>query len=164
MRRPLEFDNKGEPGLCFGCGPDNAEGLGLSFFETDDGVETEYTVAERHAGAPGVVHGGILATLLDEVLCMTAYAKAGSPVVTGELTVRYLEPSPTGERLVVQGELGEHKGRSVLIQGRVRHAEDGRELARAHGRFFFSDPVVGRGELDFLLEAAPASVPEVSSR
>ena len=138
MRRLLEFDNKGEPGFCFGCGPDNPEGLGLSFFETDDGVEAEYTVAERYAGAPGVVHGGILATLLDEVLCMTAYAKAGSPVVTGELTVRYLEPSPTGSRLLVQAELGEHKGRSVFIEGRVRHGDDGRELARAHGRFFFT--------------------------
>ena len=82
MRRQIWFDADHE-GRCFGCGPANPSGLKLRFYETDDGVESEYVVPSDLDGAPGIVHGGIQATLLDEVMCMTAYAKAGTGVVTG---------------------------------------------------------------------------------
>ena len=79
-RREIAFQTD-RPNTCFGCGADNPNGLGLRFFETNEGVEVEYAVHEHHGGAPGVVHGGIQATLLDEALCMTAYAKESTPVV-----------------------------------------------------------------------------------
>ena len=137
MRRRIAFASR--PNRCFGCGPDNPGGLGLEFHETDEGVAVEVAIPERLAGAPGIVHGGIQATLLDEAMCMTAYAKAGTPVVTGELTVRYLRGAPTGTPLLVCGRITGTKARSFFIEGVIRLADTGEELARAHGRFF-ADP------------------------
>jgi uncharacterized protein (TIGR00369 family) len=110
--------------------------LGLAFHETDDGAETDVVVPAHLGGAPGVVHGGIQATLLDEVMCVTAYAKAGTRVVTGELSVRYLRPAPTGRGLRVRARIAGRKGRSLLIEGAIEDAASGELLARGHGRFF----------------------------
>lgn len=134
MRRQVVYANGVNP--CFGCGPTNPAGLRLSFIETDDGVEVEYTVPSHFEGAAGIVHGGIQATLLDETLCMTAYAKAGAPVFTGELTVRYLRPVPTGTPLRVSGRIVEAKSKGWIIEGTIALAGTGEELTRARGRFF----------------------------
>lgn len=135
MRRQIWFEND-RTGRCFGCGPANPSGLKLTFFETDAGAEVEYVVPADLEGAPGIVHGGIQATLLDEAMCMTAYAKAGTPVVTGELTVRYLHAVPTGTPLLIAGTITETRGRSFFISGSIRLAATGAELTRAQGRFF----------------------------
>jgi uncharacterized protein (TIGR00369 family) len=134
MRRSIVFpdpDNR-----CFGCSPHNPEGLRLQFFETDEGVEVDYVASPQHEGPPGIVHGGIQATLLDEALCMTALAKTGSPVVTGELTIRYLRPVPSATAVVARGRIVERKGTSALIEGGIYLAATGEELTRARGRFF----------------------------
>jgi uncharacterized protein (TIGR00369 family) len=133
-RRPIEAQNN--ESRCFGCGPSNPSGLRLKFVETDEGVEVEYTAPAAFEGPPGIVHGGIQATLLDEALCMTAYAKLGTMVVTGELTVRYLRPVPTLTALVARCRIIETKPNSSFIEGSIHLAETGEELTRAHGRFF----------------------------
>lgn len=134
-RRKVVFD-EGRPNTCFGCGGDNPGGLRLEFHETDEGIEVEYSVPEAMQGAPGIAHGGIQATLLDEALCMVAYAKLGTPVFTGELTVRYLKPVPTLTPLVVRSRIVETRGRSSFIEGAIHLADSGEELTRARGRFF----------------------------
>ena len=134
MRRPLSYTSR--TNRCFGCGPANPAGLRLTFIETEEGVEVEYAVPSELEGAPGVAHGGIQATLLDETLCMTAYAKWGTSVLTGELTVRYLHPVPTATPLVVRGRLIETKGKSAFIEGAIYLAAGSEELTRARGRFF----------------------------
>lgn len=139
MRRAIVFDT-GRRNDCFGCGSGNPAGLGLSFIETDEGVEVEYAVPSHLAGAEGIVHGGIQATILDETLCMTAYAKLGTPVITGELTVRYLRPAPTATPLLARGRIVEQKGQSAFIEGALYLAATGEELTRARGRFFAQKP------------------------
>ncbi len=134
MRRPVVVGSLSNH--CFGCGTDNPSGLRLEFFETVDGVELEYAVPGHFEGAPGIVHGGIQATLLDEVLCVTAYAKGGTLVMTGELTVRYLRPAPTETPLRVSGRIVEDRGRSLVIEGAIALTATGEELTRARGRFF----------------------------
>jgi uncharacterized protein (TIGR00369 family) len=135
MRRQISFANDRD-GRCYGCGPANPSGLRLQFFETDEGVEVEYAVPDDMRGAPGVVHGGVQATLLDEAMCMTAYAKGGTPVVTGELTVRYLRPVPTATPIVIRGRITERRANSYFIAGSICLAASGEELTRAQGRFF----------------------------
>jgi len=134
MRRPIIY--RDPLNRCFGCGPANPRGLQLTFVETDDGVEVEYVAPAAVQGAPGVVHGGIQATLLDETLCMTAYAKVGMSVVTGELTVRYLRPAPTGTPLVARGRIVEEKAKGWIIEGTIHLVATGEALTQARGRFF----------------------------
>lgn len=126
----------GSYNACFGCGSDNPSGLRLEFVETEEGIEVPYRVAADLQGAPGIVHGGIQATLLDEAMCMTAYAKLGMSVVTGELTVRYLQPVPTLTELLVRGRITETKDRSAFIEGAIYLADGGTQLTQARGRFF----------------------------
>jgi uncharacterized protein (TIGR00369 family) len=135
LRRKIVFD-EGRPNTCFGCGSDNPTGLRLEFCETEEGVEVEYSVPTHLQGAPGIAHGGILATIMDEALCMTAYAKLGTPVVTGEITVRYLKPVPVEVALIARGRITETRGSSAFIEGTLSLRSSGQELARARGRFF----------------------------
>jgi acyl-coenzyme A thioesterase PaaI-like protein len=134
MRREVTFRGS----TCFGCGAENPQGLQLRFFETDEGVEVDYVSPPHLDGAPGIIHGGIQGTLLDEAMCMAVYAKRGIGVVTGELTVRYRKPVPSGTPLVVRGRILEQRGRSFLIEGGIHLAETGEELTRARGRFFLA--------------------------
>jgi len=62
MRKQIWFASD-RNGRCFGCGSGNPAGLRLEFFETEEGAEVEYAVPPHLEGAPGIVHGGIQATM-----------------------------------------------------------------------------------------------------
>ena len=127
-----------EDGGCFGCSPSNAAGLRLRFRREGSRVRTTARIADHFHGAPGVVHGGIVATLLDEVSCAAAIFVADRRVVTGELTVRYERPVPVEEAIELVAELtARHHPRYAEITAEVRR--DGTRLARSTGKFFYHD-------------------------
>jgi uncharacterized protein (TIGR00369 family) len=134
--RRREIILESEYNACFGCGQKNPAGLRLTFYETEEGVEAEYTVPEQFAGPPGIAHGGIQAAILDETLCVAAFAKAGTQVVTGEMTIRYVRPVPTARPILARARIVDRKDRSFFIEGAIHLAATGEELTRAHGRFF----------------------------
>lgn len=83
----------GMPGYgCFGCSPANPIGLALSFEEDGDGIATEWAADSRYVGFDGVLHGGIQATLHDEIASWFVFARLGTAGFTSEMTVRYLSP------------------------------------------------------------------------
>ncbi len=143
MRRRVSFD--GEFQGCFGCGRDNAAGLRLSFWETEQGVETTFVAPSYLQGAKGVLHGGIQAALADETMCMAAYAKLGAAVVTGELKMRYQRPVPVSVPLRIVAQIQKRDARSAFIDATI--SLDGEEEARttATGRFFFVRSEAQRG-------------------
>ncbi len=130
---------------CFGCGGANPHGMHL-VFEKDDVARRilgRFRVSAEYQGGPGFVHGGIIATLLDEVM-----GKLGRfrdvRTVTAELHVEYLRPVPVDEDLVVEGwEFGK-TGRNLHHAGEIRDAS-GVVLARGKGRFVEIDPGVYYG-------------------
>lgn len=91
---------------CFICGVDNPVGLKLCFYETETGtIETTYTAPDHFQGYPGVLHGGIVAAILDET---SGRAWMGDPkaprfMFTAKLEVRYRRNVPTGKPLKVVG-------------------------------------------------------------
>lgn len=119
---------------CFGCSPSHPIGLRLRFRREGDAIVTRTTVDDRFHGAPGIVHGGIVATLLDEVSCAAIFFSREQMVVTGELTVRYARPCPTDVPLEVSARITRETSRYLVVDGAIRR--DGVELARSQGKFF----------------------------
>ena len=120
--------------MCFACGLENPIGLKMAFYEDDAGrVIAEFTPGDEHQGYPGVVHGGIVTALLDEVLGRVAIA-AERWMVTGRLNIRFRRPIPPGETLTIVGELVSWKKRTLEARGEIRLA-DGQVGAEATGTF-----------------------------
>ncbi len=108
---------------CFICGVENPIGLHMRFYESDiEPVEVtaEYTVPAQYQGYPGVVHGGIVAAMLDEVTSRTIFR--GDPprfVVTARLNVRYRRPVPVETPLRLVGRIVKDKGKVITVAGQV---------------------------------------------
>ena len=93
--------------MCFACGQKNPIGLKLAFrFDGEDYV-TDFEVRPEYQGWAGIVHGGLLATALDETMARLLWEKDLN-AITGRLTVRYHKPLNIGE--TVQGRFGGHIG------------------------------------------------------
>ena len=120
---------------CFGCGGANANGMRLTF-ERDDAarrIRGSFRIAPRYQGATGFVHGGIIATLLDEAMGKVSVFH-GVQSVTAEMTVEYLRPVPVDADLIVEGYEVKHEGRNLHYAGEIRNST-GMVLARSRGRF-----------------------------
>ena len=123
-------------GMCFACGEKNPRGLKLRFRlnEAAGEAEEEIVFPDDLQGWDGVVHGGLLATVLDEAMIYAAGAKHIKSI-TGEITVRYLEPARTSVGYKVIGRVVEDKGRIILAESELV-GPDGRPVARARGKLF----------------------------
>lgn len=117
---------------CFVCGMRNPHGLQMRFYESDPGeVIAEFTVPERFQGYPGIVHGGIVAAMLDEV---TSRAQMGSEptrfMYTARLDVRFRKNVPIGVPLRLVGRAVKSKSRTATSKGMI-YSPDGEVLAEA---------------------------------
>jgi uncharacterized protein (TIGR00369 family) len=121
---------------CFVCGEKNPLGLKLRLRMDPASGESasEVTFADRFQGWAGIVHGGLVATVLDEAMIYAAGAK-GFKCVTGEMTVRFVKPVSTGVTYALKGRFLEDHGRIVLAESVLVDAE-GCEIARASGKLF----------------------------
>ncbi len=123
-------------GNCFGCSSSNPAGLHLRFFRDADGIVCETTIDPAHQGAPGIVHGGIQAVLLDEACCATVAFSTGDYVVTGELNIRYHRPCPTGIPLAMRAHTVSDEGRYLVVRAELRGAGAEKPFTTSEGRFY----------------------------
>jgi acyl-coenzyme A thioesterase PaaI-like protein len=119
---------------CFVCGPDNPAGLQVSFRLEEGLCKAEYTASEYQCGYDGVTHGGIIFSLLDDVMANWLFLR-GERAYTGKCDIRYREPVATGTRMLLEGEQLSRKGRYARMAARLRHPDDGRVLAEAAATF-----------------------------
>jgi uncharacterized protein (TIGR00369 family) len=114
---------------CFVCGRDNPIGLHVTFRTEGARVVGEFLPTPLHVGFTGIVHGGILAAVLDDAMAALGYTR-GEPTVTARLAVRYRRPVRPGEPLRVEAEETERRG--TLQQARaILRAADGAVVAEA---------------------------------
>lgn len=119
---------------CFGCGVANDGGLHLEFFLAEDGsVVSLPTVADRFEGPTGFLHGGIIATLLDETMSKAVRAR-GLTAMTRQMEVDYLRPVPSGAALRMEGRVVRDDGRKHWAEARILNAQ-GSLLAMGKGLF-----------------------------
>jgi uncharacterized protein (TIGR00369 family) len=123
---------------CFACGRDNPIGMRLHIELGDGMASTEWIAGDDFVGWSDKLHGGIIATLLDEVMAW-APSSFDSWAVTAEMSVRYRSPALPGERLVARGRVVERRRRIYSVSGEVRGA-DGRLIAEGDGRYLGATP------------------------
>jgi acyl-coenzyme A thioesterase PaaI-like protein len=121
---------------CFGCGRLNPWGLKLSFYASPDGegLWTPWTPLRQHEGYDGIVHGGIITTVLDEVMAWTGYQR-GIWAVTGRIAVGFRKPVEIGVPTRAIGRIVNDRGRLLDLAGELRRESDGVLLADATGTF-----------------------------
>lgn len=133
---------------CFGCGPANPIGLHLEFFLAEDGwVVCPAVVPDTFEGPPSYVHGGIIATLLDETMSK-AVRSHGLVAMTRHMEVDYRRPVPSASQIRLEGRLTHSEGRKHWVEAKIL---DGNGQMLAHGKGLFvevrprrtPEPVIG---------------------
>lgn len=119
---------------CFACAPDNPRGLRLHFVQNERGQSTaEWTPDKTLEGFAGIIHGGILTTVLDESMAKAILA-AGLDALTAELRVRLRQHVAPGQPIRVRGWIASQNRRMIQTEA-VLEASDGTELAHAWATF-----------------------------
>ncbi len=124
--------------VCFGCSPSNSRGLHLVFKRVEENaVEIAYTAVGELCGAPGVIHGGIQAVLIDEAMgnaSHSCFEDDDPSVVTVEFSLRYRRPALAHVPLLIRAEIVRTEGRNVWLEGEIR-SEQGEVLTTAEARW-----------------------------
>jgi uncharacterized protein (TIGR00369 family) len=112
--------------MCFACGLENRAGLRLTFYDDGAGrVISEFTIGPDHQGYPGVVHGGVVAAILDEVGGRTVMIDDHNRFfMTARLEIKYRQPVPTETPLKAVGWLVKQRERAVTAHAEIRALDD----------------------------------------
>ena len=140
---------------CFGCGDLNPKGLKLAFRLEDGVAVAEFDPDPQHQGYPGLMHGGLVATILDEAMGWAIYGE-GVWAMTARMQVRFRRSVPLDRRLRVRAYITNRRQR--LVQARAELLDDGGTLlAEGEGAFLCVTPEKVRelGELYHAPEASP---------
>jgi uncharacterized protein (TIGR00369 family) len=123
-----------DDGYCFVCGEKNEKGMHLDFEMSSEGTaRVDYIIPAYFQGYRHVIHGGIVATLLDEVMAKACLA-AGLNAFTAEITVKFLKPVPAESPLRLEGHVKEKRHRLINTEGSL---SVGKEIcATAEAKFF----------------------------
>jgi acyl-coenzyme A thioesterase PaaI-like protein len=131
MKGTLQPNSK----MCFFCGVENPVGLKLRVYEIEPGVvETTFTAPTHYQSYPGMLHGGIIATVIDEVSGRAWMGPADNPrfMFTAKLEVKYRKNVPVGKSLRVVGKAGLDRGRGAEAWAGIYDAESGELLAEGN--------------------------------
>lgn len=113
--------------MCFGCGGENPIGLRLDFSLRDGGVEADFTAGELHQGWSGIVHGGILFSLMDEAMGYAFFLR-GINGVTARAETFFRRPAPIGRPLRVRASVARENRRLIETRASIS-LDDGTVLA-----------------------------------
>jgi len=121
---------------CLVCGRSNPHGLHLSLYvdPATGVVTTTYTPTADHIGFEGIIHGGVIATVVDEAMVWAATWSGKRFCVCGELTVRFKESALVGERLMITARIDVARRKLVITTCEVMRA-DGTIIATASGKY-----------------------------
>lgn len=118
---------------CFVCGKDNPYGLKLSFSHANGKTTSEFIPVPAFQGYKDMVHGGIIASVLDEAMIQAALAQGIKPV-TAEISVRFRKPLAPDTKTVVEAEITRKGSRLLEASSRLLDSADGAVIAEADAK------------------------------
>jgi uncharacterized protein (TIGR00369 family) len=155
IRNPFDPDKN----FCFGCGPANPAGLKLTFEEDDEKLYATWNPSAYFQGYSNVLHGGIMATLLDETGAWCIYVKAGTSGVTSSMTVKYLKPVYISKGAVsIEASVVSIEGNNARLFCRLFDG-DGNHCAEAELEYFIYPEEVARKRYSYPGREAFYNVP-----
>jgi acyl-coenzyme A thioesterase PaaI-like protein len=137
MSEPLDGSLFGPDQPCFGCAPDHPIGFHLKFERDGDEVVTRMTPGDRYQGAPGIMHGGLVATMADELGAWTCIAITGKFGFTASFDARYQHPIRTGKEVLGRARVLKSAGRFADVETTL--LQDGQACFTGEFRFIFLD-------------------------
>jgi uncharacterized protein (TIGR00369 family) len=118
---------------CFACGANNGMGLGLKFYKHEDGtVFGNFFADPKYEGYSGIIHGGIIATLLDSAMTHCLLMK-DMPALTGRLSIKYCNPIQTGATVRLEAKIINQIHGVFILEGKA--LVDGKKVARAEAKY-----------------------------
>ena len=127
---------------CFGCGLNNPVGLQLDgFVRKGTTVTAQFLPRPDYVGFTDVLHGGIIAAALDEIMAWTSILVENVMVVTGTLELRFRHPADANQSFLLEGTLLERRGRRLQLESKMCH--DGSIVAGASGTFLAIEELPG---------------------
>lgn len=123
-----------EANNCFVCGPHNPVGLQLKFRLKGDVCVADFKPGKNLCGYNGIVHGGIIFTVLDDVMGNWLFLK-GKKAFTAKCSIRYFAELPCESETQVEGHLLKQKGRMTQMKGIIRSAKGNQIFAETEGVF-----------------------------
>ena len=127
-------------GHCFGCGLDNPHGLQVDGFQVEGSTVTaSFTPQEDHRGFHDILHGGIVATALDEILAWTGILVAGTMAVTAKMEMKFRNPAPAEADYDLWGNLIEQRGKRLVLEARC--TSQGKTIAEANALFLATEAI-----------------------
>ena len=132
MKHTLEDDH-----YCFVCGEENPSGLHLKFTLCDGKVKTEFVPQKIFQGYKDIVHGGIIAAILDEAMVKAAFMQ-GTQAVTAEITIRFKNPLMAGEKAVVEAHIL-RTNKKIIEPAAIIKKPDNTPVAEGHAKLLRQD-------------------------
>jgi acyl-coenzyme A thioesterase PaaI-like protein len=130
----------GSANHCFVCGTGSAMGLGVRFDIEDDVCIGEFTPGKDHRGYDQLTHGGIVFSLLDDVMANWLWLQ-GHMCFTARADIRYRAPLPVGTPVRLESRCTRRRGRLALMEGRAIRQDTGQVVAESTGSFMVQDPI-----------------------
>ena len=119
---------------CFVCGPGNPIGLQIDFQLVDNICLAEFTPGENHCGYDNVTHGGIIFSVLDDVMANWMFLQ-GKQAFTAKCDIRYRDSLPIGTKVLLKGECIKQRGRLTVLTGTMTRADNGESVAQTEASF-----------------------------
>lgn len=129
---------------CFGCSPANPSGLRMRFFSDEQAVYSRITVPEHLCGWSNIVHGGVLTTILDEIMSWSAIYLLKRIALTRSINVEFIKPVRVGHELRAEGRVTQTNGKYDAVTEGVLIDASGEVCARADAMFKVFSPAVAR--------------------
>jgi len=129
---------------CFGCSPTNPSGLQMKFYTNDSSVFSEIMVPKHLCGWNNLIHGGVLSTILDEIMSWAAIYLLKRITLTKSMTIDFLKPVTIEQALRAEGKLVEFKGKNEAVMEGTLSNSDGTICTRSTANLAIFSPAVAK--------------------